>query len=182
MRAIQRETERNSGLTFPLLDCSESGNFVITLINTIFAKCWMELFLFKCQRLWTHVLYNCPNHEIITLSAIIKWHHKSGISFRRKGLWLPQTEHTRGHVWHIYFVEVNQLMVSTVKLPKWWLQLGSSSYSVGTNERYILHLQVLLNWSLNQNKSNTTSVIIRTRTGYPSGSSVLNLFLPNLPY
>ena len=41
-------------------------------------------------------------------------------------------------------------MVSTVKLPKWWLQLGSSSYSVGTNDRYILHMPVLLNWSLKQ--------------------------------
>jgi hypothetical protein len=33
-------------------------------------------------------------------------------------------KHIRGHLWHIYFVTVNKVMVATVKLSKWWLQLN----------------------------------------------------------
>jgi hypothetical protein len=29
----------------------------------------------------------------------------------------------RGHLWHRYSITINQVMVGTVKLSKWWLQL-----------------------------------------------------------
>ena len=61
----------------------------------------------------------------------------------RTGLWLRHTEHItwscvtqifsngtehiRGHVWHRYSVTANQVMVATVKLSKWWLQLNHFS-------------------------------------------------------
>ena len=35
---------------------------------------------------------------------------------------LRQVEHIRGHVWHIYSLTVNQVMVAIVKFSKWWLQ------------------------------------------------------------
>jgi hypothetical protein len=35
-----------------------------------------------------------------------------------------QVELTRGHLWHIYSITVNQVMVATVRLSKWWLQLN----------------------------------------------------------
>jgi hypothetical protein len=31
-----------------------------------------------------------------------------------------QVEHIRGHLWHKYYITVNQVMVATVKLSKWW--------------------------------------------------------------
>jgi len=37
-----------------------------------------------------------------------------------------QVEHIRGHLWHIYSITVNQVMVATVKLSQCWLQLKSS--------------------------------------------------------
>ena len=40
------------------------------------------------------------------------------------GLWLRQTELIRGHLWHNYSATANQVMVTTVKLSKWWLQLN----------------------------------------------------------
>jgi hypothetical protein len=42
----------------------------------------------------------------------------------RTGLWLPQMEHIRGHLWHRYSLTVNQVMVATVKLEKWLLQVN----------------------------------------------------------
>ena len=37
---------------------------------------------------------------------------------------LRQVEHIRGHLWHIYSIAVNQVMVTTVELSKWWLQIN----------------------------------------------------------
>jgi len=37
----------------------------------------------------------------------------------RTGKGLRQVEHTRGHLWHRYFIVVNQVMVATVQLSKW---------------------------------------------------------------
>ena len=37
---------------------------------------------------------------------------------------LRQVEHIRGHLLHRYSTTVNQVMVATVKLSKWWLQLN----------------------------------------------------------
>ena len=42
----------------------------------------------------------------------------------RTGLWLRQTEHNGGHLWHKYSVMVNKDTVATVKHSKWWLQLN----------------------------------------------------------
>jgi len=36
---------------------------------------------------------------------------------------LRQVEHIRDHLWHRYSIMVSQVMVETVKLSKWWLQL-----------------------------------------------------------
>jgi hypothetical protein len=33
-----------------------------------------------------------------------------------------EVEHISGHLWHRYSIPVNQVMVATVKLSKWWLQ------------------------------------------------------------
>jgi hypothetical protein len=33
-------------------------------------------------------------------------------------------EHIRGDLWHRYSITVNQVMVASVKLSKWWLQLN----------------------------------------------------------
>jgi hypothetical protein len=41
----------------------------------------------------------------------------------RTGKLLRQVEHTRGHLWQI-FHNVQQVMVTTVTLSKWWLQLS----------------------------------------------------------
>jgi hypothetical protein len=40
----------------------------------------------------------------------------------RTGKCLLQLEHIRGHLWHIYSITTNQVMMATVKLSKWWLQ------------------------------------------------------------
>ena len=41
----------------------------------------------------------------------------------RTGKCLRQVEHIHGHMWHRYSIMVNQVMVATVKLSKWWLQI-----------------------------------------------------------
>jgi hypothetical protein len=40
----------------------------------------------------------------------------------RTRLWLRQTEHIHGHLWHRYSPTINQVMVATVKLSTWWFQ------------------------------------------------------------
>jgi len=40
------------------------------------------------------------------------------------GKFLRQVEHIRGHLGHRYSITVNQVMVATVKLSNWWLQLS----------------------------------------------------------
>ena len=42
----------------------------------------------------------------------------------RTGKCLRQVEHICSHLWHRYSITVNQVMVATVKLSKWWLQLN----------------------------------------------------------
>ena len=41
----------------------------------------------------------------------------------RIGKSLGQVEHIRGHLWHRYFIKINQVMVATIQLSKWWLQI-----------------------------------------------------------
>ena len=87
----------------------------------------------------------------------------------RTGKCLWQVEHIRGHLWHRYPITVNQVMVATVKLSKWWLQLNQSQvtlssaasllaatlyignhdrnhklWNIGSIQRCILHMQALL--------------------------------------
>jgi hypothetical protein len=45
---------------------------------------------------------------------------------KRTGKCLLQVEHIRGHLWHLYSLTVNQIMVATVQLPKLWLQLNQT--------------------------------------------------------
>jgi len=45
------------------------------------------------------------------------------INEERVGLWLRQTEHIRRHLWRIYSVTDNRVMMATVKHSKWWLEL-----------------------------------------------------------
>ena len=42
----------------------------------------------------------------------------------KDGTGLQQVEHNRGNLWYRYSIAVNQVMVATVKLSKWWLQLN----------------------------------------------------------
>jgi len=42
----------------------------------------------------------------------------------RIGMCLRQVVHIHVHLRHIYSITVDQVMVATVKLSKWWLQLN----------------------------------------------------------
>ena len=46
------------------------------------------------------------------------------------GKCVRQVEHIRDHLWHIYSIAVNQVMVATVKLSKWWLQINQEELLV----------------------------------------------------
>ena len=74
----------------------------------------------------------------------------------RTGKWLRQVEHTGIYLWHRYFITVNQVRVATVKLLKWWLKLNQ--------ERYILHMQVLLECCCNVPGENRWPVASRWQT------------------
>ena len=111
----------------------------------------------------------------------------------RTGKCLLQVEHIRGHSWYRYFVTVNQVMVATVQLSKQWLQLskigtlGSVTsllaatlyqgnpdrndmlWNIGSNERDILHMQVLLNiathkWKVHNGKIEIISFVVKFRS------------------
>ena len=84
----------------------------------------------------------------------------------RTELWLRQTEHICGHLWHRYTVMVNQVMTTTVKFVMTSIlplgTLGSVAtlltatkyhgnhdsnhklWNITSTERYVLHMQVLL--------------------------------------
>ena len=84
----------------------------------------------------------------------------------KTGKCLRQVEHIRGHLWYSrYSITVNQVMVATVKLSKWWLLRGilgliasllaatiyqwtsdrnHKLWNIVSTERYLLHMQVLL--------------------------------------
>jgi hypothetical protein len=62
----------------------------------------------------------------------------------RTGKCWRQVEHIRGHLRHRYSITVNQVMMATVKLSEWWLQLNHdramnpwfSSFLVSSNLSY----------------------------------------------
>ena len=71
------------------------------------------------------------------------------------GKWLRQVKNIRGHLSHRYYIAVNQVMVATVKLGSVTslkaatLYQGNSDrnhklWNMVSTERYILHMQVLL--------------------------------------
>ena len=82
--------------------------------------------------------------------------------WERTGNCLRQVEHIFGHLWQKYSIVVYQVMVATVKLTKWWLQLTKrnlrfSRFLANSNPlsrkswkepqsgiSYHLHMQVLL--------------------------------------
>ena len=73
---------------------------------------------------------------------------------------LRQVEHIRGHLWHRYSITVNQVIVVTSTLPKGTLgsvasllavilyqgnpDMNHKLWNIVSTERYILHMQVLL--------------------------------------
>jgi hypothetical protein len=75
-------------------------------------------------------------HELLTVPEhmtypYLKWQwifykmeHMTVMNKDMTGLLLQQMEHIRGHLWHRYSVTDNQVMVVTLKLSKWWLQLN----------------------------------------------------------
>jgi hypothetical protein len=48
----------------------------------------------------------------------------------RTGKCLWQVQHIRCHLWHRYSITVDQVMVETVKLSKWWLQLNQKEQDI----------------------------------------------------
>ena len=61
---------------------------------------------------------NCTHRvNLVTNPVIIMNEERTGKFFR-------QVDHIRGHLWHIYSIAVNHVVVATVKLSKWWLQLN----------------------------------------------------------
>jgi hypothetical protein len=65
------------------------------------------------------------------------------------GLLLRVTEHTCGQLWHKYSLAVNQVMVSTIKRSKWWLQLYYwepllRNICVTTGHRYVPLLVIII--------------------------------------
>ena len=86
----------------------------------------------------------------------------------RTGNCFRQVEHICGNLWSRYFITDNHIVVATVKLSKWWLQLSQEEslcsvtslldatlyqwtpdrnhmlWNIVLTERYILHMRVLL--------------------------------------
>ena len=60
----------------------------------------------------------CGTRRAALLTNLVRSHERG-----KDGLWLRQTKHMRGYLWHRYFVTVKQV-VATVKLSTWWLQLN----------------------------------------------------------
>jgi len=75
------------------------------------------------NRGWTRVLRKgneCstrgPRRVNLVTNLVINQEERIGKCWRRM-------EHIRGHLWHRYSIAVNQVMVETVQLSKWWPQL-----------------------------------------------------------
>ena len=68
----------------------------------------------RTLRLWFMQIYERHVTLVTNLFISHEW--------RKDGLWLPQIEHIRGHMLHIYSVTVNQVSMATVKLSKLWLE------------------------------------------------------------
>jgi hypothetical protein len=91
------------------------------------------------------------------------------VNEERTGKCLRQVEHIRGHLWHRYSITVNQFMVATVNFQsddfnftqrnpwfssflvssiplsmKSWPDRNHKFWNIVSSERYILHIQVLL--------------------------------------
>ena len=47
------------------------------------------------------------------------------INEARRGLWLRQTEHIRGHLWHKFSATFNKVMMTTVNISKLWFSLAT---------------------------------------------------------
>jgi hypothetical protein len=58
----------------------------------------------------------------------------------RAGKCLREVEHICGHFLRRYSITVNQVMEATKQISKWWHKL----WNIVSTERYILHMQVLL--------------------------------------
>ena len=82
----------------------------------------------KEKKGWTNMLRKCRQFLLHIWHPSCYCFYKTGNkSWMRKGPdydYLRQTEHIRGPLWHRYSVTVNYVMMVTVKLWKWWLQLS----------------------------------------------------------
>ena len=63
-----------------------------------------------------------PSDTRVTLVANTMW---SIMIEKGTSLWLRQIEHIHGNLWYRYSLTVNQVVVATVQLSKWWLQLSN---------------------------------------------------------
>jgi len=59
-----------------------------------------------------------------TLRATLVTNSVISHEWRNCDLWFRQMEHISSHLWHRYSVTVNQVVVATTTLLKWWLQLN----------------------------------------------------------
>jgi len=70
---------------------------------------------------------------------------------------LQQVEHIHGHLWHRYSITVNQVMLATVKLSRWWLQLNqvniNKSRSLIQNDVNDLFVLFVHLWNFNNKTS-----------------------------
>jgi len=57
---------------------------------------------------------------------------------------IRQVEHIRGHLWHRYFITVNQVTVATVKLSKCWLQFNEDEPLIYQTARKRIYLLIQL--------------------------------------
>jgi hypothetical protein len=76
---------------------------------------------YSCFKLGDMSKDRATRPSIVLLSFQTQWYV---MNEERFGLWLQQVEHIHGHLWQKYSVTVNQVMMATITLSKWWLHLS----------------------------------------------------------
>jgi len=69
-----------------------------------------------------------------------------------RGECLLQVQHIRRHLGHKYSIAVNQVMVATVKLSKWWLQRNQEEPLRSTRILWLMHSSHLMSFLLRTTK------------------------------
>ena len=65
-------------------------------------------------------VYTIPASLVVPVVSIKLQTWWQVMNEERTGKCLRQVKHTHGHLWHKYSITVNQVMVVTVQLSKWW--------------------------------------------------------------